>query len=162
MLRNTNYKRSIILCIVKLSCFIFLFYNVILIGEDYLQYPHTFTLSYETNTWNPGIDVINICTESNVLFNYLKFNQFLGLNETFNQTFNEFKLFMKNATLHDELLYHIFTMMNMVYINYTHSIIINKKSNLNKMKTFIPNANEFIKCIKINENLITNCNEFFE
>src|SRR5882724_8507271 len=79
------HKKNLFYLCVKSSCFVILFYNVVLLTKDYLSFPYTFTLTYETNKVNPEIPVINICTESHVLLNSLKLSEFQGLKEEINE-----------------------------------------------------------------------------
>src|SRR5882724_3475279 len=81
MIKIKSNKSKILFVLVKLSCFIILLYNALILFIDYLSFPYTFTLTYETNKVNPEIPVINICTESHVLFNYEKAIDFHDLNE---------------------------------------------------------------------------------
>jgi len=123
---------------------------------------------------NPEIPVINICTESHVLFNYEKVIDFHDLNEII----NDFKSDLINDSLNlkkcpkferkyiykakecildnDYILVKWYKFKDYIFKN-----MINN-SNYNDMKNMTPNVNDFIKCKKTDENLMRNCSEFLD
>ena len=155
--------------LVKIICFIILFYSSILLTIDYFEFHYNYKLTIVSNNNELEIPAISFCTHNNQYFDKRKIIEFFNLNQLFNEYNNKTELQFEKYFLDCKKFNRVYC----VFLKYLKKYKINSfyekyeqhihNSSFNILKSLLIESNVLILCSGfINGKPFSNCREKFE